>query len=116
VPVSSSAIPAAPGAASAMRDDPAAITFDDEGAGGSGGNGAARAAEIDAELKRLNDNARSISNPFLPPPKLTDAEKAAVEGKDNKERLDMTRQRIQELQQEKARLESSPSGAAPSGR
>jgi hypothetical protein len=99
-----------------MRDDPSSSSSEDAGAQGPGGNGAARAAELDAEIKRLNDNARSMANPFLPPPKLTDAEKAALDGKNNKERLDVTRERIQELQQEKARLESSPSGAEPSGR
>jgi hypothetical protein len=115
VPVSSSAGPGSSAAESAMRDDPAAAA-EDAGARGPGGNGAARAAELDAEIKRLNDNARSMANPFLPPPKLTEAEKAALDGKNNKERLDVTRERIQELQQEKARLESSPSGAEPSGR
>jgi hypothetical protein len=116
VPVSSSAGPGNSAAESAMRDDPSSSSSEDAGAQGPGGNGAARAAELDAEIKRLNDNARSMANPFLPPPKLTDAEKAALDGKNNKERLDVTRERIQELQQEKARLESSPSGAEPSGR
>ncbi len=116
VPVSSSVSAAGPSTGSAMRDDPSESDPDDAKAASPGGNGAVRAAELDAELKRLNDNVRSMANPFLPPPKLTDAEKAAVDGKDNKERIDMTRQRIQELQQEKARLESSPSGAEPSGR
>lgn len=115
VPVSSSVGPAAPGAASATRDDSAAIALEDDGSGGSGGNGAARIAEIDAELKRLNQNALAIANPFQPPPKYTESEKTALEGMDNKERLDLTRARIQELQQEKAGLESSPSGAEPSG-
>ena len=114
VPVSSSVGPAASGAASATRDDSAANAVKDDGSGGSGGNGAARIAEIDAELKRLNDNALAIANPFQPPPKYTESEKAALEGMDNKERLDLTRARIQELQQEKAGLES-PSGAEPSG-
>lgn len=116
VPVSSSAPGAAPAPGSAPRTDPANAGPEDAAGGGSGGNGAARVAEIDAEIKRLNDNARSMANPFLPPPKLTDAEKAALDGKDNRERVDMTRERIKELQQEKARLESSPSGEEPSGR
>lgn len=118
VPVSSSARSAEPTSTSALRDDGTTLSPDDAGGGGAGSKAAsaARAAELDAELKRLNDNARSMANPLLPPPKLTDAEKAALDGKNNKERLDLTRERIQELQQEKARLESSPSGEEPSGR
>ncbi|MCU0224891.1 MAG: hypothetical protein MUF27_12675 [Acidobacteria bacterium] len=118
VPVSSSARSAEPPPTSALRDDGSALAPDIDADGGGGGTAAkaARAAELDAELKRLNDNARSMANPLLPPPKLSDAEKAALDGKNNKERLELTRERIQELQQEKARLESSPSGEEPSGR
>lgn len=85
-------------------------------AGAASAGDAARVAEINAELGRLNRNELGIVNPFLPPPKLSDAEKAAMQGKDNRQRLDMTKQRIQELEQEKARLESSPSGENRSGR
>ena len=117
VPVSSSASSVAPAPGSAPRDDStASATKKDAGAGESDTDNAARAAEIDAELKRLNDNARAMANPFLPPPKLTEAEKSAVEGRDNKERIELTRERIRELQQEKAGLESSPSGTEPSER
>ncbi len=116
VPVSSSARSAEPPPTSALRDDGSALAPDDDAGGGGAAAKASRTAELDAELKRLNDNARSIANPFLPPPKLSDAEKAAMDGKDNKERLDLTRERIQELQQEKARLESSSSGEESSGR
>ncbi|MCU0229787.1 MAG: hypothetical protein MUC67_00260 [Acidobacteria bacterium] len=118
VPVSTTARSAESGTGSPMRDADALLPMDQAAGGGGSGkpDAAARAAELDAEIKRLNDNARSMANPLLPPPKLTDAEKSALDGKNNKERLDLTRERIQELQQEKARLESSPSGEEPSGR
>lgn len=117
VPVSSSASRVDPASGSAPRDDSTpSANKKDAGAGESGADNAARAAAIDAEINRLNDNARALANPFLPPPKLTEAEKSALDGKDNKERIDMTRERIQELRQEKSRLESSPSGTEPSGR
>jgi len=88
----------------------------DAGSGSAGVADSSRLAEIDDELKRLNRNELGIANPFLPPPKLTDAEKSAMQGKDNRERLEMTKQQIQELENEKARLETSPSGEQRSGR
>ena len=77
--------------------------------------GAERDAEIEATRRKYNDLASQldyekkrvlpIENPFVPMPPISDADKLAEAGMNNKERLERVQRRIGEIENEMSSLQ-----------
>jgi len=70
-----------------------------------------RIEQLEAEIARLRQKMMSLHNPYLPRAKETDEERQAEQGLDNRQRLEMTRKRLAELEAELARARGGTSGA-----